>query len=760
MRISLINCFIMLYIVYIILFVQNLFAQEGYSISGIVYNEKHVPVESATIALQNSNIYRVTDDTGYFSIPVENEGQYIIEISYIGYDDLKFTLKTSNSKPEKITLLVRPINKEQVVITSNKKETNIKDTPIITHVIRREDLNKTSYSTFDELIEFAMPNIQSSHDNHGEDKIKIQGLDNKYTTFLINGNKVRGEFAGNIDFSQFNINNIERVEIIRGGLSTVYGSGAIGGVVNIITKDNPDVFWFGVNSFYDVPKIFSNSLEFGGKYKKISYGGNINYSQSDGYDLTPDEFGTASFSINKTLDGYDSFSLNQSLAFTPSSTSHLKINYKYYLKNIYKYQFISNDNKTYLQDALPVFSSNTFEILYSKNLAVDSKVSLNYQSEKYLKSFYLPYYYEQNNSYSINGDTFLWSSPSTSTFSILYSSIINNHSIVTGLDYVYQSYLSSNIFSSNDLDIIVESIFAEDATKKMSEISFFLLDNFIFKDIDVCLGARVNYHSVHKTRILPSISLMKTISYNTYRFNYSQNYRIPSLKEMYYKYEDHGAGFPVIGNENLNPSMSNYYSISFESRKYLNNSIEFYYNDLSNMIANKFVDDDGETVYKYINYKNVSLYGANMSVSLNLSDNLLITSIYTFTDGKINYEDASDNYQDVLDGISTHSMNFNLRYSFFQDWSALFSLKFNSSKTIDSSLEDEVNLRNELELPAYSILNISFTRSMKKGSYIKFGVKNILDYSDVNNKEGLEDFLSTYEPGRRFFINLNFNFSK
>ncbi len=744
----------MLYIVYIILFTQYLLAQGAHSISGIVYNEKNIPVESATVALQGLNIYRVTDDTGYFSIPVKDEGDYVIEINYIGYHDLKFTLNTSSSKTEKIVLAIKPINKEQVVITSNKKETNIKDTPIITHVIRREDLNKTSYSTFDELIEFAMPNIQSSHDNHGEDKIKIQGLDNKYTTFLINGNKIRGEFAGNIDFSQFNINNIERVEIIRGGLSTVYGSGAMGGVVNIITKNNPDVLWFGINSFYDAPKIFSNSLEFGGAYKKISYGGNINYSQSDGYDLTPDEFGAASFSINKTLDEYDSFLLNQFFIFNPSPTTHLKINYKYYLKNIYKYQFISNDNKIYLQDALPVFSNNTFELLYSKNLGVASKVSISYQSEKYLKSFYLPYYYEENNSYSINGDTFLWSSPFTSTFSILYNSIKSNHSIVAGIDYAYQSYLSSNIFSSDDSDIIVESIFAENATKKMREVSFFLLDNFIFKDLDISLGARVNCHSNHKTRVSPSISIMKTIDHNTYRVNYSQNYRIPSLKEMYYKYEDHGAGFPVIGNEDLEPSISNYYSFSIESRKHINNSIELYFNDLSNMIANKFAEDeDGLTVYEYYNYKNINLYGVNISTSLNLLEDLSITSVYTFTDGESDYED-------VLDGISAHSINFNLRYNMFKNWSTLLSLKFNSSKTIDTSLEDENNLRNELELPSYSILNLSFTKNLKKGSYIKFGVKNVFDYSDVNNQEGLEDFLSTYEPGRRFFINLNFNLSK
>ena len=67
----------------------------------------------------------------------------------------------------------RKIKNDQLVITSNRKKTHIKDSPIITHVITKDDISKTSCSTVDELIEFAIPNIQSTHDHHGEDKIKM-----------------------------------------------------------------------------------------------------------------------------------------------------------------------------------------------------------------------------------------------------------------------------------------------------------------------------------------------------------------------------------------------------------------------------------------------------------------------------------------------------------------------------------------------------------------------------------------------------------
>ena len=109
-----------------------------------------------------------------------------------------------------VKLKYMPIEKDLLVITSNRKKTLIKDSPIITHLIDNEDIISSGSSTLEEIIKFAMPNIQSVHDNHSNDKIKIQGLDNKYVTFLVDGNKISGEFAGNIDFSMFNLNNTEK----------------------------------------------------------------------------------------------------------------------------------------------------------------------------------------------------------------------------------------------------------------------------------------------------------------------------------------------------------------------------------------------------------------------------------------------------------------------------------------------------------------------------------------------------------------------
>jgi outer membrane receptor protein involved in Fe transport len=86
------------------------------------------------------------------------------------------------------------------------------------------------------------------------------------------------------------------------------------------------------------------------------------------------------------------------------------------------------------------------------------------------------------------------------------------------------------------------------------------------------------------------------------------------------------------------------------------------------------------------------------------------------------------------------------------------SMHYNSKKRIDVSLEDQNNDRTEIDLPGYSLTNITFTKNFMSNVYFKFGIKNLFDYTDHNSS--FPDFLSSYMPGRRFFISINLDFSR
>ena len=742
----------------IILFIQPIFAEKIHSISGMVINEEGIPIQNVFIQVEGLDIASTTDATGYFLLPLEDPGAYQLTFKHIAYKEHAKRLDSRTKEIKIITLKINTIPATEVVVTSKRKKSKIKDSPILTHIINKEEMKENSYSTVEEVIEFAMPNVQSTHDNHGEEKIKIQGLDSKYIMFLVDGNKVSGEFAGNIDFSLFNMNNIERIEVIRGGLSTVYGSGAMGGVINIITQDNINSMWLSYNSFYDMPKIFTNALEIGFKIKKFSYALNVNYNRTDGYDLTENDFDSgSSFEINKTQEEYSSISFDHKLKYIFNKYSSIKLIYKDYSKDINKYEFVLG--KKFFQSELPKFNDKIVTLIYNKSFKNNSSISFTYQNENHSKSYYFPYYYSSsptvtNPDPDIDGETYLWSNPKVTNSSILYNFELKNYSLLSGIDYVYQSYRSIDVLSE-DGSILVQSIFDENKTKNMDELSFFMLSSYSSnKRYAIDLGIRFNYHSKYKIKLSPSISAKNTIDDYIYRMNYSQNYRSPSLKELYYNFGDHPGGFPIIGNQNLKPSTSDYFSFSLESIKRLNNSLEIYYNHVTNMIANRFEElsaEDSTIVYRYHNYKSVDLYGLHLNLFFHPLKNISIKSVYSYTN-------ANSKHRDVIDGISAHSINMQLKYNVIETVDFIISTKYNSDKTVDISLEDENNQRTEITLPPYYVFNASCIKNFKSGNYIKFGVKNIFNYIDSNSEA--PDFLSSYEPGRRFFININFNLSK
>ncbi len=141
----------------------------------------------------------------------------------------------------------------------------------------------------------------------------MQGMDSKYVLFLVDGERIAGEVNGDIDYSMLNMENIERIEVIKGASSSLYGSNAIGGVINIITKNITDSFEGKFYSRYS-------------KYNELATGGGIslkkgiigsrtsaNYNRTDGYDLTPES------SHDWTQNPYTSLSINQKFEITPGS---------------------------------------------------------------------------------------------------------------------------------------------------------------------------------------------------------------------------------------------------------------------------------------------------------------------------------------------------------------------------------------------------------------------------------------------------------
>ena len=208
-------------------------------------------------------------------------------------------------------------NLNEVVITGTRTPKLAKDSPVLTRVITDKDIRKLNPGTFQSLLEMELPGIEFTS-NANVPNINLQGLDGNYVLFLIDGERIAGETRNNIDYDLLNPNNIERVEIVKGSLSTLYGSNAMGGVINIITKkQQANGFKGGAKVMYGSYNTLSSELQAGWKKDRFFTHATAGYNRSDGhrkdmefeqlngffktgYNFTSNWTGFADFSISKT----------------------------------------------------------------------------------------------------------------------------------------------------------------------------------------------------------------------------------------------------------------------------------------------------------------------------------------------------------------------------------------------------------------------------------------------------------------------------
>ena len=164
----------------------------------------------------------------------------------------------SNSKTE--TTL------QEVVVTATRFQKKLKDVPIPVQVITAEQIRKAQVSNFQDFLENEFSGINFTYDG-GSPNINMMGFGGKYVLFLIDGERMAGETFNNIDYDRINMDDIERVEIIKGASSSLYGSNAIGGVINIITKNAKKSLETGAGYFYDTNVDYKVNFNIGTKQK-------------------------------------------------------------------------------------------------------------------------------------------------------------------------------------------------------------------------------------------------------------------------------------------------------------------------------------------------------------------------------------------------------------------------------------------------------------------------------------------------------------
>lgn len=288
-----------------------LFAQIG-NISGYVYDQEGNPVEGANVKIVKSNYGAASDESGYFIIEDVPFGSYKIEVSVIGFkkDIIESVLLDNDFKPLNVILHQESVETEQIIVTAGKYEQKLSDITVSTSVVGPEIISKKNFTQLDEVLRY-VPGVSVALE-----QVSIRGSSGyskgagTRVLVAVDGIPIYTGGTGEIVWELIPITDIERVEIIKGPASSLYGSTAIGGVINIISKkaaDRPITYLKTFAGMYGDPSYeewnWSDS-------KRTFYGieaVHSNRSGKLGYTFALNKFSNDSYrenDFNKRLSGY------------------------------------------------------------------------------------------------------------------------------------------------------------------------------------------------------------------------------------------------------------------------------------------------------------------------------------------------------------------------------------------------------------------------------------------------------------------------
>jgi outer membrane receptor for ferrienterochelin and colicins len=635
-----------------------------------------------------------------------------------------FSLRSQDNLPGEDATTVLPI--EEIVVTGTFTPRTLKNTPVLTKVISGNDIRESGATTLVEALENFIPGVSFDPNQAMGDNIQIQGLDNKYILILIDGERLVGERTEKVNLSRLNTTDIKQVEIVNGASAALYGSNAIGSVINIITRD-VDKPLQGDASYRlsNYLNVYDANLGF----KVQSFASKSSFSRKD---MQPYKVPGTSYSA----DPYEDYSLSQSFKYNnPKYNVELKGNY--YNKENWLYE----KNQKRIDENYTIGGKLNY-IFSDKNVLTLSGNSDNYQGHLIYKLSKLDKLKSDSTVYA-NGSQY-------NSFKLIDAwNVTNNIQLVGGTELNLE-----NVFSYNQFDT--------QSRKRASNGNLFVQGEIKTNSgWEALLGARYIYHSQFGSYLAPNLSLMYRLEHFRFRGNISNGYKTPTLKEMYMEFPHYiGENLPfwVIGNPDLSPEKSCYKAISAE---YIGNDINASVTIYDNLIKNKINtwaianEIKGRSEMKYENIDEAQISGLDVSLQYSFLKHFRLRGGYAFT----NAVDKTTHRQ--LSGNSKHTAIMNLRFlqqhlpwlpaSTQWSYNLLLSGRIMSPRTIYSENNGQVT---ELSTGNYYIVHFTYTQHFPvyrdlKGDF-RFGINNLLDY--INR-----DF-ATYNPGRTFFAALALQF--
>lgn len=642
---------------------------------------------------------------------------------------------------------------DEVVVTATRTENDVKKVPASTQVITQEDIKRGGATSVRNALSMYANIFQKSKVRGGGHDIIIRGMETKHSLVMVNGRRISNEADANglgnaMSLDRININDVEKIEIVRGPSSALYGSEAMGGVLNIITKPSKEQtlltglehtsedtsHWWHA----DTGRIGNFSMTFDARFNKINRSMLDTATESDPY-------GTAQ-TYNASLNYYvnDHSYVN---AYMDYYSQHLKTDMGTPAMKPITLTTSSGKMSLSGQAMLEGTGSKAFK---QKNYGIswNGKTDKNdWQIQAYMSKFnwsttsstkvlgsippagmegMFNYLLQKKNTYDFNHDEHnMWAIEGRDSLRV------NDHHRVTfGAEYVKDKVAGTGLGKNGDG---VHSITENGKTKLSSEKTLssyaaYLQDEIEYGKWFIVPAIRYDHHSAYGSHTSPKIG----VTYNAtdhfrIKANYGDGFKAPSVSQLYYDLDmemGRGNWVHLTGNPNLKPEKSKSWDLGIEAefgKGY--GSLTYFDNDVDNLIASipKGKDSNGHNLYRYENVNKARIKGLENTLGYRFNDTLEFKVTSTLLDAK----DTSAGKD--LTQRARLSQIYQLIYDDHKDtgWSAVLWNQLDYKFVTGKAWEDGESVKK-----SYSLTNFSLTRKVNKDTRFYGSVQNIFDKKD------------------------------
>jgi outer membrane receptor for ferrienterochelin and colicins len=523
---------------------------------------------------------------------------------------------------------------DPIVVTGSRTEHRLSEAPVATEVITAEEIRASGAESVADLLQ-THPGLDVSRSFRGAG-VRLQGLDPEHVLILVDGERVTGRIDGVIDLSRFPIEDIDRIEIVKGASSALYGSEAMGGVINIFTRPARETLEGEVHASFGSMDAADLSGRLGLRSNRWNMRTSGGWHRIDSFDLDPSDPATSGSSLSElNIANRTEFRINELVQFTG------------------RVGYLRRDIEGI--DANPagaVFDRRNLTEVVSASIG--PKLSFTGPPSKlrataHYSLFRDQYLLDQRGSAALDQDQ--ETREHLGQLTVQYDRLFLGHHLVSvGTEGLYERLESERVQNGTG-DRYRGSIYAQD--------EWTILHSPLLVAVP---GGRADMDSQFGSHLSPKIALrMDTHESLTLRVSYGTGFRAPVFKELLLHFENPSAGYVVEGNPNLEPEMSRSGNLGAEYRpaNWASLAFNLFRNDISNLIFTETMGEGGAGAprrFAYVNIASAHTQGFEAIARFRVLPGLRCEAGYALTDTEDEERGRS------LEGRALHRGTFDFRY--------------------------------------------------------------------------------------------------